>query len=96
MSDSLFPLRFYNKKSLFHSEFLICSQLEKFFFRKLGHTLNRFFFCNGFIYVQIKYCAIVCNGVGKGFTTGSFRFDQTRCQIFHASPVNFAYCECVK
>lgn len=52
------------------------------------------------IYVQIKDdkygCAIVCNGVGKSFTTGSFRFDRTRRQIFHASPVNFAYYERVK
>jgi len=88
----------FTRNLCFHSRFPIRShqRRNRKIFQKLGHTLNRF--CDGSIYVQIKYdkcdCAIVCNEVGKGFTMGSFRFDQT--QIFHAWPVNFAYYERVK
>ena len=86
---------------MFYSRFSICNHQERNrnFFWKLTHTLNCF--CDGFIYVQIKYDkyghAIVCNKkVEKGFTASSFRFDQTRRRIFHARPVNFAYYERIK
>lgn len=73
----------------------LTKEIKKDFFFSAIRISNRF--SDGSIYVQIKRdYAIVCNGVGKSFTTGSFRFDQTRRQIFHASPVNFAYYERVK